>query len=204
MTLKIMRRDSRVRTKCIIHESPTLYNGKEVQDFIQSEILKKQWIYQIMSGEREKERVIYKCKDYIIIPDSDKSASSSLNWLIIFTDTELKSIRSLNGKHIEMLENVAKKVSSMATCNQEQPMIYFHYPPSVWQLHLHVTIPSDGLYTTNSMQKVFFLQDVVSNLKIDFDFYSKATMTYVLPAGHDLVTCQCLQNSESHTVVAQV
>jgi hypothetical protein len=103
-----------------------------------------------------------------------------------------------------MLENVAKKVSSMATCNQEQPMIYFHYPPSVWQLHLHVTIPSDGLYTTNSMQKVFFLQDVVSNLKIDFDFYSKATMTYVLPAGHDLVTCQCLQNSESHTVVAQV
>jgi hypothetical protein len=57
----------------------------------------------------------------------------------------------------------------------------------VWQLHLHVASPCDVLRTTNDMQKVQFLDDVVSNLQIDSDYYRKATMTYVLPVGHDLI-----------------
>jgi hypothetical protein len=36
------------------------------------------------------------------------------------------------------------------------------------------------------MQKVCFLEDVISNLEIDPDYYAKATLSYVMPTTHEL------------------
>jgi len=191
MSLKQNRREVRCRTKKVIHETPSMYYSKRTQEFIESEILKKQWIYHIINGERERDKIIFQCSDYIIIPDTEivKTMSSSLNCLIIFTDKNLRSIRSLAGSHVPLLKSIVDRVSLMAS-DKKTPMMYFHYPPSVWQLHLHVTAVSDGLYTTNSMQKVVFIQDVLSNLNIDPEFYNKATISYILTNSNDPVTCQ--------------
>ena len=180
-------RAARIRTRNVIHETATSYNSLLMQDFIQSEILKKQWIYKIIAGEKEQEHVVYQCDDFVILPDSENADDPSvLNWMVIFTDTSLLSMRSIRGDHIGMLKSIKSKISELMPPEFESPMLYFHYPPSVWQLHLHVAAPCDMLRTTNSMQKVCFLEDVISNISIDSEYYAKATMTYILPSNHEL------------------
>lgn len=190
MTLLYMKRAGRGRPRTIIHETPAAFQSPMVQDFIDSEIARKQWIYKIISGEREQEMIIFRCNEFLVIPDSETTNESGvINWLVIFKDVGLKSMRSLNGKHIPLLIAINDKLKSLVPAHVGTPMIYFHYPPSVWQLHLHVAAPCDILRTTNSMQKVCFLQDVISNLTIDSDYYNKATVTYILPTTHELMTC---------------
>ena len=180
-------RITRNRAKNVIHETATSYLDAPMQDFIQAEIAKKQWIYKIIAGEKESEHVIYKSSDFIVIPDSDGVDDASiLNWMVIFTDTKLMSMRNLRGEHIPMLKAVRDTIARLLQPEFSSPMLYFHFPPSVWQCHLHIAAPCEILRTTNSMQKVHFIEDVISNLSIDSEYYSKVTMTYILPSSHEL------------------
>lgn len=182
-----MKRALRAKNRNLIHETPATYESSQMQDFIQAEILKKPWIYKIITGEKEQDQIIYRSDDYIVLPDTEaQNEQCILNWMVIFTNTELASMRSLRGHHVPLLCEVKEKVLELMPPEFETPMIYFHYPPSVWQLHLHVAAPCDVLRTTNSMQKVCFLEDVISNLLIDKDYYLKATATFILPATHEL------------------
>ena len=182
-----MKRAIRVRNRNLIHETPVVLESQQMQDFIQAEISRKQWIYKIITGEKEQDQVRFQCSDFIILPDTEAPNDSSvLNWMVVFTDLELRSMRNLRGKHLPLLEAVQAKLTELLPPEFESPMIYFHYPPSVWQLHLHVAAPCDVLRTTNSMQKVCFLEDVIANLRIDAEYYAKATVTFILPSTHEL------------------
>jgi m7GpppX diphosphatase len=178
------------RQRCVVHETP----GRLVltEGFIQREIARKQWIYEIIDGEREADKVLYDCADFMVLPDADAQnvAGRILNWLVIFKDRTLRSVRDLRGGdsgHLHLLRRVRQTLRQILLPSQDDTMLYFHCPPSVWQLHLHVAFPCDVLRTTNDMQKVQFLDDVISNLEIDHEYYKKATMTYVLPIGHELI-----------------
>ena len=92
----------------------------------------------------------------------------------------------MRGQHIPMLKSVKETVASLLPPEFTSPMLYWHYVPSTWQAHLHVCAPCDILRTTSSMQRVQFLDDVISNLSIDSDFYKKATITYILQSSHEL------------------
>jgi m7GpppX diphosphatase len=162
------------------------------EGFIQREIARKQWIYEIIDGEREADKVLYDCADFMVLPDADAQnvAGRILNWLVIFKDRTLRSVRDLRGGdsgHLHLLRRVRQTLRQILLPSQDDTMLYFHCPPSVWQLHLHVAFPCDVLRTTNDMQKVQFLDDVISNLEIDHEYYKKATLTYVLPIGHELI-----------------
>ena len=189
-----MKRVQRVKTKTLIHEFANVSEGTSMCEFIQSEITKKPWIYKIISGEKEHDQIIYECDDFIVLPDTEApNEQGVLNWMVIFTDNTLTSLRSLRGSHVPLLTDVYGKLMTLLPAEYDSPMIYFHYPPSVWQLHLHVAAPCDLLRTTNSMQKVYFVEDVISNLMIDSDYYKKATLTYILPSTHEL----CAINNEA-------
>jgi len=183
----MMKRGLRVKVKTVVHETPVLFNSCHMRKYIENEISRKNWIYKIIGGEKEKEHIVFQNRNYIVLPDTETIQEGPvLNWMIIFTDLQLTSIRDLRKKHIEMLESVFVELSKIVPSEYENPMIYFHYPPSVWQLHLHIAAPCDVLRTTNSMQKVYFLEDVISNLKIDGDYYEKSTLTYILPSTHEI------------------
>jgi len=181
-----MKRGSRSRSKKLVVESPQVFKSDLIQKFVLGEIQKKQWIYKIISGERESERIIASDEDLIVLPDLD--LTDVLNWMVIFKDPSLFCIRNLEGRHIPLLRKARKFVQSvMGETQFDKSMMYFHYPPSVWQLHLHVVASCDSLRTTNSMQKVFFLDDVISFLEIDPEFFHKATLSFVVPV-HDANT----------------
>ena len=133
------------------------------------------------------DRVIFRNSDFIVLPDSENvDEPGVLNWVIIFVDMTLKSMRDMRGHHIPMLKSVKETVASLLPPEFTSPMLYWHYVPSTWQAHLHVCAPCDILRTTSSMQRVQFLDDVISNLSIDSDFYKKATITYILQSSHEL------------------
>ena len=177
----------RARSRNVIHETATVHESNTMQAFIRNEIIRKQWIYKIIAGEKEQENVLYRCDDYVILPDTDVSMGpATLNWLVVFTDKSLTSMRCLRGEHTPILHSIKRQIGACIPTVYDAPMIYFHYPPSVWQLHLHIATPCDALRTTSCMQRVCFLEDVICNLSIDPEYYCKATLTYILPSNHDL------------------
>ena len=172
------------KQRVVIRETPE--SALRATPFIEQEIARKQWIYGVINGEKESDKVKYNCDDFMVLPDADaQNTGRVLNWLVIFKDLSLRRLRDLRGHHVPLLQRIRDTLAQLVPLRDT--MLYFHNPPSVWQLHLHVASPCDVLRTTNDMQKVQFLDDVVSNLQIDSEYYSKVTMTYVLPVGHDLI-----------------
>lgn len=182
-----MKRVLRVRSRQVVHETAHMYASCAMRDFIAAEIARKQWIYKIITGERESEAVVFQNEHFMVLPDTEApNEMGLLNWMVIFKNVDLVSMRSLRGEHVCLLRDVIAKVRELLPAELEAPMVYFHYPPSVWQLHLHVAAPCDMLRTTNSMQKVYFVEDVLSNLEIDPDYHAKSTLSYVMPTTHEL------------------
>ena len=178
---------TRARPRNIVVETAADYADSKMQEFIQSEIAKKTWIYGIIEGFKEADKVIYRNSDFIVLPDIEGVDDPGiLNWMIILTDKKLLTLRELKGEHIPMLKSIRDVVSSLLPREFSSPMLYWHYPPSTYQNHVHVAAPCDMLRTTSSMQRVHFLDDVISNLSIDSDFYQKATLTYILPSSHEI------------------
>eukprot|EP00961_Rhodomonas_salina_P072100 967978-Rhodomonas_salina.1 len=79
----------------------------------------------------------------------------------------------------ECKEACTVKMKQLTGFQEQNIMCYFHYLPSVFQLHLHVCAPY-GQYTTPDILKVHPIDNVISNLEIDADFYAKATLTTVV------------------------
>jgi m7GpppX diphosphatase len=102
-----------------------------------------------------------------------------LNWLAIAHDRDLRTLRDLRGKHVpmlkEMLEVCLQTVEKETGIRQEQVMAYVHYPPSVYQLHVHFSFPY-GQYCHRDAYRVHNLASVINNLEIDPDYYLKATL----------------------------
>lgn len=76
-----------------------------------------QWVYNILDHGKEKERILIKddCPElgFVAIPDLkwDGKDVSSLYYLAIVRQKNLKSIRDLNETHLPMLKNVRDKVT---------------------------------------------------------------------------------------------
>ena len=183
----------------IVHCTPQVAFGNAMRDYIdaQTRSSRKQWIYEIIEGVRETEEKVFENDDFILTPDIEQNTSTTANWLAIFKDRTLHSIRSLRGAHIPVLERTRDIcVASMAArtgFRRHEIMCYFHYLPSVFQLHLHVCAPY-GMYTTQDVYKVNPIDNVISNLRIDPLYYERATITTVVVGRGDLPTIYTSQH----------
>lgn len=171
--------------RSIVQCTPQIAFGDSMQQYIeaQTQAAKKQWVYEIVEGEREVHSIIHQDADCVVVPDIDYNTSETANWLVIFKDTSLHSIRDLRGHHVELLQHVRdtalRLMQERLGFSETQVMCYFHYLPSVFQLHLHVCAPY-GHYTTSDILKIQTIDSVISNLVIDPFFYEKATITTVI------------------------
>lgn len=177
----------------VVNCTPTTANSRAMQIYVanQTKQPKKKWIYDIIAGSREQDAIIFQNKDFILLPDTDAVNTSEVwNWLAVFTDTSLKTLRCLRQEHIKMLETCrdvgTKKLAAASGYAETQIMCYFHYLPSVYQLHLHFCAPY-GQYTTADACKIHCIDNVISNLQIDSEYYKKAVITTVVTGNGDLL-----------------
>jgi len=138
----------------------------------------RQWVYNILEGKKEKEKVIYQDSDFLLIPDIKWNGLDimELRILAFFKDQELHSIRELTGDHIKLLEKVKNTscqiIKEKFDLDENQLKIFFHYRPSVWQLHMHFNC----LFLKNqssSIERAHSVYSIIENLKLDTDYFKK-------------------------------
>jgi len=159
-------------------ESYTDYQNKIIPSINKNNT---QWVFDIFNGKREQNRIIYQDSDFVLIPDIkwDGRNIIDLHILAFFKDPKLQSIRDLTSEDIKLLDRVMKisleNIKRRYNLTEDQLKIYFHYKPSVWQLHLHF----DNLFHktgASSVERAHSIYSVLENLKLDSDYYKKVKL----------------------------
>lgn len=96
---------------------------------------------------------------------------------------DLKSIRSLNADHLDLLQNIRDKgvaaIEKQFKLRRSELRIYFHYQPSFYHLHVHFTYlnyNAPGIFC----EKSHLLDTVINNINLMPDYYQKATLSFVM------------------------
>jgi m7GpppX diphosphatase len=180
----------------LMGETPEMNAGQSMAHFIEQEVGRpsKQWICSIIEGNQEQEEVIHRTTDYVLLPDTERAnrywrithnvrlhspRRRVLNWLAIAHDKQLRTLRDLRGCHVpmlqEMLDTCTQIIENETGIRRDQVMAYVHYPPSVYQLHVHFSYPYTQYCHRNTF-RVHNLLTIINNLQIDPDYYAKATL----------------------------
>jgi hypothetical protein len=176
-------------------DKPKLNNIKmeSYDDYLKLNVQQEdtKWVYNIIDHLSESENILNENENIIIIPDYKWSSSKSvilaenknldsLHVLCIFKDKSLFSIRELTQHHIPLLEEAIKygchTIKEKYGVNRENLVMYFHYHPSVWQLHLHYMILNNENTASYSLPRAHLISSVIQNLKIDSDYYKKVDL----------------------------
>jgi hypothetical protein len=114
---------------------------------------------------------------------------TSFHWLAVVADTGLRTLRDLRGEHIPMLQQLhaqaCQKIYDEYGVEPGQVMAYIHYPPSVYQLHIHFKHLT-GHHVFHDTFRVHPLLSIINNLRIDPDFYTKSSLQLPVYVHTDL------------------
>jgi hypothetical protein len=136
------------------------------------------WVQNIITGISEQDKIIYSDDQFILLPNFtwNESYMEKFHLLALIKSNEIKSIRDLTNNDIPLLEHIHKQslleIKKKYNVDENKLKIYFHYPPSTWQLHIHF-ITNDNIYTSSSGEYTYMLNQVIFNLKLDGDYYKK-------------------------------
>ena len=137
---------------------------------------RQRWIFELIAGRfAESETVFLDEQDWLLVEGCAYSGQSS-RYLVIFKDLALHTVRNLRQKHVEMLKDVQRKVRGFLETrhgSNQEFRLYFHYLPSVFQLHMHVC--SAAPVDVNRRQ---YLSGVIRNLMAVDTWYRDALMLF--------------------------
>ena len=140
-----------------------------------------EYIYDIFRGKKEKEYLMCVSKEFIILPAGEQEFSSldknHFNLMVYPFDKKLRSIRDLTGSHIPLLKRMIKKAYDVLDryldkkYNKNNITMEFHYTPSTYHLHMHVTM--NRIIKPNKRHMLYDVNDIIANLESDSDYYKK-------------------------------
>ncbi|OWB63194.1 hypothetical protein B5S29_g4154 [[Candida] boidinii] len=185
----------------IINETPILYL-KIVEPYIKTMKGKRlEWVKNILYKDAEKESVIFRNNDFVLIPDMkwDGKNLETLYLVAIVLRDDISSIRDLNESHIDYLINIQETIKSQVVnfyskdnensiISKDKLRIFVHYQPSYYHFHIHVVNTSfPGIGETINCGRAILLSDIIENLKfLGPKGYLNRSITYGLNDNHDL------------------
>lgn len=137
----------------------------------------QQWIFNLIYRPEETTETIFENKgEWMLVQGC--SFNGDARYLVIFKDTELKTIRDLRQKHLPLLEEVQDGVLDFLKRKRilGDYKMYFHYLPSVFQLHMHVCSSSSG----ESIRRQY-LNCVMRNIAFKDTWYQDALILFAPP-----------------------
>ena len=152
---------------------------EEYLDFLSKrDIEKDRWIYNIIDGLAEQDKILFRDNNIIVIPTYlwDSKNIEKLHILCLPTDKNLRTIRDLTSVHIPLLQRIKdatlEVIQDIYSLKEENLKIFFHYDPSTYHLHIHFV---NTAYTESwtSVEYSHDLDTVIFNLKMDTDYYKK-------------------------------
>ncbi|XP_061582392.1 m7GpppX diphosphatase [Cololabis saira] len=164
--------------------------------YIQLQSFSLQWVYNILEGKAEAERVIYEDPDpvvgFVLLPDLkwDQKQVDDLYLIAIVHQRGIRSLRDLKSEHLPLLQNISKKGKEAVLERYNLPAsklrVYLHYQPSYYHLHIHFTklgyeAPGCGV------ERAHLLSDVIQNLQCDPRYYQTRTLYFPVRADDGLL-----------------
>lgn len=152
------------------------------------------WVYNILEHKSEAERIIVEDVDpingFILVPDMkwDSRVVENLYVLAICHRKNIRCIRDLDSSHLQLLENIRDKclkaIEEKFGVAKNKVRAFVHYQPTFYHLHVHfshIKFQPPGIPERN-----YPINNVIENLKIDSDFYKKATLEFVVKENEKL------------------
>lgn len=142
-----------------------------------------QWVYNIIDGKSERERILLETDQFIILPDImwDGKAIESLHILGLIKSHDIHSIRDLKPGHIPILESALEKTTEFLSLkfnlSPKTIRAFFHYPPTFYHLHIHFTTLQNRTCGCE-VERAHLVQDVIDHLKFQKDYYQTKTLYY--------------------------
>ncbi|ORX52003.1 HIT-like protein [Hesseltinella vesiculosa] len=181
--------------RCLIVETPRLYEEitKPYIDAIPASRIA--WVMNILEGTAEKDRVLFHDKDpqdgFVILPDMKWDGHpSSLYLVAIVMQNGLTSLRQLSGCHVPLLKHIQSTVHALVKekyqLDPHQIQIFFHYQPSYYHLHLHITALSLQDPPGATVGQAHLLDTVLYHLEHIPGYYQQATLPFVVGDQHPL------------------
>ncbi|XP_071511096.1 m7GpppX diphosphatase-like [Diadema antillarum] len=155
-----------------------------------------QWVYNILEKKAEADRIVLEDTDpetgFVMLPDMkwDEKQTSDLYLVVIVRPRNVRSLRDLNASHLPLLRNIQEKCINCVTekygVAEDQLRMYFHYQPSYYHLHVHVTnlkFDAPGTHVT----RAHLLSSVIANIELVPDYYQRVPLSFVLMENNSLL-----------------
>jgi hypothetical protein len=131
---------------CLRHTnicSPETYYDAGFQKLLVENRRQNQWIFDLMTiPDCPGETVFHDTPDWLLARDLHRGPDN--RYLVVFRDTQLFCIRDLRARHVGMLRSLVAFLRDWLPVQEPQLHskyhLYFHYMPSVFQLHMHVSM----------------------------------------------------------------
>jgi m7GpppX diphosphatase len=159
------------KTKKIVYETYQEY----INYLEEREPSKDVWIYNIINGIAEQDKILYRDNKCIIVPSFvwDSINPNNLHILCLPLDKSIRTIRSLDNSHIELLLHMKRVtlyiIEHKYSLHEDQLKIYFHYDPSTYHLHIHFV--NLEVESGSSVEYSHDFDSVVFNLRLCPEYY---------------------------------
>ncbi len=151
------------------------------------------WVYNILSGEKEAEDVIYRTsppgatqppspeedknqdedENFLLLPDLnwDRRTLPALHLLGLVSRRDLWSLRDLRRRHLPWLRHMREKLLDATTgvypeVERDQIKLYLHYQPTYYHLHVHVVHVALEAGATQAVGKAVGLDSIIGQLEV--------------------------------------
>ncbi len=170
-------------------ETKEIYNNVSLP-YINSILDKNiKWINDLLFNKSEEKLVLFRNSQFVIAKDIIwKNSSKNEFYVLVIPTTHIKSIRELNDSHIDLLRQMKEKAIEIASSfglNENKLYFYFHYHPSYYQLHLHVTIVGHPLIE-NKLYRHYFLDDIIKKIQSDSTYWANCDIRFELMSCNKL------------------
>lgn len=142
--------------------------------------MRDEWIYNILEGKSEVNAVVLSEDGFVVYYNHlwNREDVDQMQLLASPMDYSLRTLRDLRVEHVSLLRDMKSallKVAEGYGVLEEDLLVYFHYPPSTYHLHMHLShlsCRSAGI----SIPYTFNVDDVLFNLSLDSEYYVKYNM----------------------------
>ena len=196
----------------LLLETPQLYSAIH-QPYIQQQLAAPThltWLYNILAGTSEADRVVGRTDEWVAVaqPEWDMHSLDTLHVIVVPHTRGITSLRALNASHLPLLaamrEGIVHVLSDKCGVSADELLLYLHYPPSFYHLHVHVAHVSVSASLSSQVNKAVDLYEVEQQLQRDGRWYEQCTIRCRVRGSHPLATMtQHKHSGEMSSVIEQ-
>ena len=119
-------------------------------------------IYKLMNNQSSNRPVLFNDNNFIIVQDKEHR-KDSYHYTAWYRHN-CKSLLDLKYIDIINIQNLINNINF-----ESEPIIFIHYPPSIWSFHIHFVEKNHIFY--EKKERIYKIEDVINNILINEKYY---------------------------------